>query len=518
MPMSTATDTRVRTPVSVVAARMQARLARLDRWSSDSAARTTALLMGLGFLAACITVWAAGRVGTVSATAPLSTWFGLLSRDGVSGNDYLPGSVLLAGIAALILLWLAAIRLLGGRGSRERRVWWVAGAWSLPFVVGPPLFSSDVYTYAAQGIMVQHGFDPYRVGPSVLGYVPAVAAVDPSWRSVPSPYGPIATSMEHLAATVSGGSPLGAVLVLRALAVLSVVAIGVLAAALARTHRSRALTLTVLNPLVLLQVVSAAHFEGAMCAFLLAALVAADRRRWALAIVLGSFAGSVKAPAFVVVLAVIVVHSAVRHGRAAWRPVARDLLITVLTTGTLSLLVSNGLGWIDALRTPTLGYTRFAPTSLIGDLLGQIVRPAPFDDVATAARAVALLAAGCIVGYLLLTARKRPLNQTVGLGLMAVGLLSPVVYPWYLLWGLVCLVPTARGIGRNWLVFAGCIGAVASALGLPSQGENAAVLVAAFVGACVVVPPTLRAARSLPHRPPLHGPKSLPEFSRTRPS
>jgi hypothetical protein len=476
----------------------RASLARL------TARQLTAALAVIGFLAAVAAVWAGGRIGTVSATTPLSTWFGILTRDGVASGGYSPGWILLTSLLVLGLLWLVAIRVHASAGSREAPVWWIAGAWSVPFALGPPLFSSDVYTYAAQGIMVQHGFDPYQVGPSALGYVPSVAAVDPLWRSVPSPYGPVATQLEHFAAFVSGGSPLGAVVVLRVFAVFAVLAIGLLAAALAGEHRALALSLTVLNPLLLLQVVSAAHFEGAMCAFLLGALLAAERRRWTLAIVLACLAGSVKAPAFVAVLAIVVVHSAVRHGRAAWRMAARDLSIAAVTTGALSVTVSNGFGWIDALRTPTLGYTRWAPTSLIANLLRLIVPPASFDDVNTAARDVALLAAGCLVVYLLATARRRPLNQSVGVGLIAVGLLSPVVYPWYLLWGMVCLMPTTRRPSRDWLVLGALLATVASTLGLPAQTENMLVLVTAVAGALVVIPLTLRMTTVRPHWPHHH--------------
>ena len=32
----------------------------------------------------------------------------------------------------------------------------------------------------------------------------------------------------------------------------------------------------------------------------------------------------------------------------------------------------------------------------------------------------------------------------MGYALLPIGLLGPVLYPWYLLWGLLCLAPTAR--------------------------------------------------------------------------
>src|SRR5439155_24014875 len=159
-----------------------------------------ALSLGIaGFAAATLTVVAGGRVGTVKSVIPLTTWLGLLAPNGHRSGDYLPGTLMLVGIVALVLLWLLAIRLHGTGSTAEGRLWWISGAWAAPFVIGPPLLSNDVFTYAAQGLLLRSGLDPCSVGPSALGDVHAVAAVDPSWRSVPSPYGPLASTMQHLA-------------------------------------------------------------------------------------------------------------------------------------------------------------------------------------------------------------------------------------------------------------------------------------------------------------------------------
>ena len=54
----------------------------------------------------------------------------------------------------------------------------------------PPLFSRDVYSYAAQGEMVQRGLNPYVAAPSALGGGPFLHLVDPLWRHAAAPYGP----------------------------------------------------------------------------------------------------------------------------------------------------------------------------------------------------------------------------------------------------------------------------------------------------------------------------------------
>jgi alpha-1,6-mannosyltransferase len=139
----------------------------------------------------------------------------------------------------------------------------------------------------------------------------------------------------------------------------------------------------------------------------------------------------------------------------------------VITSSALTVLAPHGWGWVGALNTPTLGYTSGAPASLIGALYRPIVKPASFDDLAAAGRTTALLAAGCIVAYLTLTAGRRALEATVGLGLIAVALLSPVIYPWYFLWGALCLAPIARAGRRDLIVIICAIGAMSAVPGLP---------------------------------------------------
>ena len=389
------------------------------------------------------------------------------------GHSWLAGLLLFLGIAFLVLLWLAVLGRPPGAALSERQVWWIAAAWSAPFVIGPPLISNDVFSYAAQGLMVRNGLDPYASGVSALGKVPSdaaarvLAAVDPTWRSTPSPYGPLGTTLEHLAIAISGGSPLGAVIALRGLAVACVIAIGSwpcnwLSTDVARLHRHRA------QSVVLLHLVSGAHLEAPMGA-LLASLVAVKRNYWAWAVFLACAAGSIKAPAFAAALPIIATHTLTgRDRRARLVLVVRDAVIAVISVTGFTVLVENGTGWINGLNSPAQGYTPFAPASLIGDLFKPVVAAASFDDLATGGRVTCLLVAACIIVYLTATAANRPLEHSVGYSLVALALLSPIIYPWYLLWGVFCLAPTATGRQRDWLL-AGCaVASVAAITGAPS--------------------------------------------------
>ena len=188
----------------------------------EIAARPVPALAVGGFAAAAVIVVTGGRIGAAPAAVPLDRWFGLLPSAGYRIGGIGMGAAMFAAIIALLGLWLLALRV-----SRQRRfsvadVWTIAGAWAVPFTVGPPVLSTDVYGYVAHGLLMRDGLSPYHHGPSTLGAQRIVAAIDPSWRSAHSTDGPLTLLVEHLAVSVSGGSAVGAVVVLRLIAIVSV--------------------------------------------------------------------------------------------------------------------------------------------------------------------------------------------------------------------------------------------------------------------------------------------------------
>ena len=74
------------------------------------------------------------------------------------------------GIVLMLGAWFELVRLVRRSPSVPMpRLVAILVAWVGPVVVMPPLFSRDVYLYAAQGEMVQRGLDPYVHTPSALG-------------------------------------------------------------------------------------------------------------------------------------------------------------------------------------------------------------------------------------------------------------------------------------------------------------------------------------------------------------
>ena len=66
--------------------------------------------------------------------------------------------------------------------------------WMAPLLVGMPLASSDLYSYAAQAQLARHGLDPYTTTPADLPAVDLGKFLDNvawKWVDTPSPYGPL---------------------------------------------------------------------------------------------------------------------------------------------------------------------------------------------------------------------------------------------------------------------------------------------------------------------------------------
>lgn len=454
-----------------------------------------------GFLLGAVVVAAGGKVGAARSSRPLTTWLGLQNSHRAESSDAVPAAIMLGAVAALVVLWVAVVRYVRRSPASWARVWVVAAAWWAPFALGPPLVDTGVYSSAAYGLLQRAGYDPHSVAPSRLGGVPVVAAIDPGSRGTPSAAGPVATVLQHIAVSIGNGSALGAVLVLRVVGVLALISIGRSAAQLAGRRGDRALTLTALNPLALLYLISAAHLDGLMLGLVLAGLVAARGRRWSAAVTWVALAGSVSAQAFVVLPAAIAVHAAQRGGSSPWRRAGRDTAVAAVVIAVCGAAVPNGFGWVRAIGQQFAAHTPFSVAGAIGAVLRPAVPGASYDDLAIGARVTVTIAMVCVVGYLLATARGRPLERTAGYALLAVGLLAPVLYAWYVLWGVLCVA--ARASGAQLLAVV-ALSAGGCALAPPGFGETtrdvltAVALVALGAAVCAVSVASRRCAHRVP--------------------
>ncbi len=367
------------------------------------------------------------------------------------------------GMITLSVSWLALGRRL--RGVSPRSICVVAVMWVLPLVLGPPMFSRDIYSYAGQGLLPTVGLNPYVYGPGVLGvwgHPGLASAVAPVWRFTVSPYGP---TFITLASLVTGGasSLVGAVIDLRLLEVVGVGLIALYVPRLARllgSDSGRAAWLAVLSPLVLLSLVAAGHNDALMAGLLVAGVTLSMERRPLLGIVLCAVAATIKLPA-----AAGVVFIAVAWAREQAAPASKAKVLVAggaaMAAVFVGVTVATGLGWgwlsFSALSTPGQVVVTVTPSTALGiaaaSLLHALDIGPPHIFVVSAFRIAGLGLAGVAGIYLLWRTRRDNLVLCLGLTLLAVVVVGPITWPWYLTWS-ITLLAAWPATQRSWVLVA----------------------------------------------------------------
>jgi alpha-1,6-mannosyltransferase len=398
-----------------------------------------------------------------------------------------------AGLLGLVGAWLHVGRLLRRQpGTAHGALLLVLLAWGLPLLIGPPLFSRDVFSYAAHGREIALGINPYHHGPSLLAGGPYLGFVSPIWMTARSPYGPLFLAVDGLIVRHSGQHVMVAVAGLRLLAIAGVALLALwlprLAASCGRDP-SQALWLGVLNPLVLLHVVSGGHNDGLMLGLLVAGLVLGRRGRFGAALVLCLLAAAVKAPA--ALGAVYVGADWLRScpdRRSAARAAAGAAAITATVATLLTAGAGLGWGWLGTLTTATRVRTVLSPTTDIGLAAGHLTQRLglafPASWTLSLARATGLALAALICAHALTMRSRRPSPARLGISLLAVVTLGPVIQPWYLLWGMVPLAAAGPGGLRPSLVW---VSAGLSLLVLPNGAAAPDALTLAFLASVAAV-------------------------------
>jgi len=361
------------------------------------------------------------------------------------------------GVTVCVVLALLGMVLLVGAWTRvtaasPRWITLTAALWSAPLVLAPPLFSRDVYSYAAQGDLLAHGLDPYADGPAAL---PSqwLNSISPTWYDTPAPYGPLFLQLARFAVGLAGGHLPVAILLLRLVALAGVVLVAAYLPRLARScgvEPGHALWLGLASPLVLAHFVSGAHNDALMIGLLVAGLAYAAERRGFAAAGLLALAIAVKAPAAVALPFAVLLWSARWRGRWGVAQAAlRTALVAAATFIAVTVVTGLGFGWVSAaLNTPgaSVQWTSL-PTGLgiaggwIADASGN---PGAVETCVAVARTAGTLATAAILVVLGIRAWRRAgdvrfVVASCGWALLAVVVLAPAFHPWYLLWAVVPL-------------------------------------------------------------------------------
>jgi hypothetical protein len=252
-----------------------------------------------------------------------------------------------------------------------------------------------------------------------------------------------------------------------------------------------------LSPLVLLQLVAAAHNDLLMIGLLVAGVALAVERRPLPAIALCALAATIKLPAAAAIPFIL----AAEADRRTW---IRGVLVAAVVVIAVSVISGLGFGWISSgiFSTPQKVRLAITPATALGWTAAQIL-PVGARGLESALGVIAF-AVSLLFGLVLLW-RTRPSNMVryLGFALVAVAVCGPAAWPWYETWGLV-LLAACPGIQSSRLLAATI---VVGALVVKADGilafplHTAPVFVALYVAIAAVAarrPPAVTAPRLRP--------------------
>ena len=429
----------------------------------------------------------AGCVGGVSLAA--ASWgAGALPRlntgvlwPGVAWWAAKGGSPLLASVSVLAMTLLVVAWWRLRRAQVSVHWWWLTAAlWFAPLVAAMPLYSRDLYSYAAQGLLWEQGWSPYEHTVRELDS-PWRASTAPTWLDSPTPYGPLWLLLARAVASVSGELWV-ALLLLRLVAVVGVVVVAWAVPDLARrlgTDPVRATWLGVTTPLVGAHLVGGAHNDALMLAAVLGGLALALRGRFVVACVVVALGAMVKVTAVVALPFVAVLWA--RHvvserapepggtayaratwGARGWTELVRAVVRTLVSAGIPMALggIVTGLGfsWLNPGGTPGRNEQWTSLPTAVGIAVGAVGhvlgRDGWRETGIDASRTTALVVLAVLLVLVWLAAAKpgegdarRRAVRGLGWAMLAVVVLAPVFLPWYLLWVLPVL---AVSLGDDW--------------------------------------------------------------------
>jgi len=457
-------------PASMLADRVQPGDGEPEGWQF---LRRPALL---GFLALCSIAVGASLPSSPFKLEMAGTWFfGEPPPGGSSESFMLFGLVAVyGGLVLLIRVWYGLMKALARRpGVPVRYLGWTLALWIIPMLVIAPIFSRDVYSYAAQGEMMSHHINPYNYGPYTLGAGPYVNPVDPLWLNTPAPYGPLFLLMDGLFASVTFHHVLATVVLLRLSALAGVVLIAACIPTLARSFgkdHGSVYVMAVLNPLTILMLVGAAHNDALMLGLLVAGVTVARSGHPVWGVLLCALAAAIKVPA---AIGVVYIGWEWAGRGVPWRqrvrPLAKAGAIATAVVLGLSVVSGLGIGWIGNLDTPGTVRSWLAPATGVGMLLSGALHTVgltavPLASVLSVTRVLGLAAAAGLSVYLLVRTDRFGAVRAMGISMLLFVVLGPVVQPWYLTWGVVLLAPIAAGKLRAVLV---AVSALSPFIGLP---------------------------------------------------
>jgi alpha-1,6-mannosyltransferase len=419
-------------------------------------------VLRLGALGGLLIALGGVGAGAVLRRDPLLTGTILNAVRYGHGRD-LATAVVFVGVALLVYSWVRLGRMVRAGQVDGRGVVLAAAVWTAPLLIGPSLYSRDVYSYLAQGAVALHGFDPYTTGASVLP-LSLGGNVASLWQNTPSPYGPLFLLVAKAVVAVTGDNVIiGAVLmrlaVLSGLAMLAWAMPGLVRHLGGRT--SIALWLTVANPFVIAVGIGGAHNDILMVGLMAVGVLMVLDGKHVRGIAVIALATAVKATAVLVIPFLIWVWVARMSGPARQRFFQACAVggITFAGVFALSTIIAGvDLGWINVLQSQTPLLTWMSLPCAVAELLyhsvGRHIPGATYEGFLGFFRSVGVyvLAAVLVRQWWLARAGGVDAVRRAAIALLAASVLAPSVLPWYFTWALA--LAAAFAWKDKWLAIA----------------------------------------------------------------
>jgi hypothetical protein len=407
----------------------------------ESAPRSRSLpLLGIGaLLAASLLVCVSASTGGLalpSTLRPLPAWLaGPFQGAGVELG-------LAALIATFVVLFAAyAVAALTAHRLSPRVVLGAIVALHLMVILGPPLFSSDVFSYTAYArIGTVYGANPYLHGPDAFPLEALHPLIGVQWTSTPTVYGPVFTALSYLLVPFGIAANVLAYKGVAALSSLALIFLVWRAAQIRGLDPAKAAALVGLNPIIVLFGVGGGHNDLLMLALLAAGLYVLLRERE-----LSSGALMVAATAVKLTAGMLLPFAlAAERGRILSLGRRRLLLGAGLAAAAVVLLAYAlwGTGPLQMLGTLQGIQAEGGPHSLVGFVASGLGAPGLIGPATTALTLVFL---GCFA-WLLRSVWLGRLDWIAGAGWATAALLltTGFLVPWYVAW----LIPLAA-LGRD---------------------------------------------------------------------
>jgi hypothetical protein len=422
------------------------------------------LLGAAGAAGSCCVLFGVLRPGSPFVAQGAASWFwtspSVLAGRPETGDQFFGIMLVYLGIALLLGAWFETIR--AARSARAaptaspiqlRHLLLVLVAWAAPILLAPPLFSRDVYSYAAQGQVVSRGLNPYLHGPSALGPGPFLTQVDPLWRHATAPYGPAWERLSGWVVQLSGHHVAWAVVGFRLVALIGLALVAWGVPALARDagrDGTVAFTVAVLNPLVLLVLLGGEHNDALMLGLLVLGCVLAARRHPLAGLACCALAAEVKAPALLAAL--FIGWAWWGEGQGPRQRLAKTLLAICFTLAVMAAIgaaLDLSWRWVAALLSAGTVVSWLDPVTAIGLALAHLAHALGYQggsgSFVRTMRFIGLASAAAISIRLLTRSPGREPVSALGWSIFAFVLLGPVIWPWYYAWAFVFLAVIAEG-------------------------------------------------------------------------